>query len=183
MKLHIHKNLDFHLMSFKFRLRDMLCPPIRILQESGVRLGMTVLDFGCGPGSFSLAAARLVGPQGRVYALDINPLALRIVYRAATRKDLRNVHPIHGRNIDDLMNESIDFVIVYDVLHDIPEPVSVLAEIHRVLKTNGVLSICDRHLQGASLMSTVPASGFFQLAGCKRWTCQFWRIGTDEVLI
>jgi len=60
-------NLGFRLMSLMFCVRDWLRPPTRILQESGVRPGMAVLDFGCGRGGFSLAAASLVGPEGHVY--------------------------------------------------------------------------------------------------------------------
>lgn len=59
----LQSNLDFWLMSWAFRLRDWLHPLAGILHEAGVRPGMTVLDFGCGPGGLSLAAARLVGPD------------------------------------------------------------------------------------------------------------------------
>lgn len=59
---HHQSNFSFRLMSAEFRIRDWLHPPIKILQEAGVHRGMTVLDFGCGPGGFSLAAAQLVGP-------------------------------------------------------------------------------------------------------------------------
>ena len=46
-------NLDFRLMSLEYRIRDALYPPVKILEEAGVRFRMTVLDFGCGPGSFT----------------------------------------------------------------------------------------------------------------------------------
>jgi len=78
-------NLGFRLMALEYRLRDLLRPPDWILRQVGVRPGMDVLDLGCGPGSFSLAAAGLVGPEGSVYAVDIHPLAIRRVGRAANR--------------------------------------------------------------------------------------------------
>ena len=123
---HHQSNFAFRLMSMEFRLRDRLRPPIKTLQEAGVLPGMTVLDFGCGPGSFSLAAARLVGTEGLVYALDIHPLALKMVRHAALRNGLRNLHPIRGTNLEDLPDGSINFVLAYDVFHDIAEPTSVL---------------------------------------------------------
>jgi len=86
----------FCLMSLVFRLRDMVRPPAKILAEAKLQPGMTVLDFGCGPGGFSLAAARSVGPEGRVYAVDIHPLAVRSVQRAAARQGLDNVRTIRG---------------------------------------------------------------------------------------
>lgn len=166
-------------MAIEFRLRDWLRPPLKILREAGVLPGMTVLDFGCGPGGFSLAAARLVGREGLVYALDIHPLAVTKVYRAAVKKGLWNIHPIHGGHADELLNESADFVLVYDVLHDIPETDSVLGEIHRVLKTDGILSVSDHHLGEAPLLSIITGSGLFRLTQCNRLTCQFARIGAS----
>ena len=71
----MQSDFSFRVMSLEFRLRDFFRPPERILREAGIRNGMTVLDFGCGPGGFSLAAAKLVGPDGRVYAVDNHPLA------------------------------------------------------------------------------------------------------------
>ncbi len=173
-------NFDFRLMATEFRLRDWFRPPVKILQEAGLLPGMTVLDFGCGPGSFSLAAARLVGAQGRVYALDIHPLALSMVFRAAAKNGLWNIIPIHATNGDRLINENIDFVLVYDVLHDIQETSSVLTEIHRVLKSNGILAVSDHHLKEAPLLSIVTGGGLFRLAKCNRWTYQFTSSGKSE---
>lgn len=167
-------------MAIEFRFRDWLRPPINILREVGVLPGMTVLDFGCGPGGFSLAAAHLVGASGQVYALDIHPLALSMVMKAAERKSLRNIHPIHGSYPEDLPDESMDVVLLYDVLHDLPETDSILRAIHRILKPNGMLSASDHHLGEAPLLSIITGSGLFRLAKCNVLTCQFTRIGGDE---
>jgi 23S rRNA U2552 (ribose-2'-O)-methylase RlmE/FtsJ len=70
----MQSDFSFRAMSLEFRLRDFFRPPERILREAGIRDGLTVLDFGCGPGGFSQAAAKLVGPEGRVYAVDNHPL-------------------------------------------------------------------------------------------------------------
>jgi precorrin-6B methylase 2 len=98
-KYHRQSNLAFHLMSMEFHLRDWLRPPIKILQEASVHSGMTVLDFGCGPGGFSLAAARLVGPEGRVYAMDIHPLAVKSVQRAADKQGFNNIQTVFGGSL------------------------------------------------------------------------------------
>jgi ubiquinone/menaquinone biosynthesis C-methylase UbiE len=167
-------------MAIEFRLRDWLRPPVNVLREAGVLPGMTVLDFGCGPGSFSLASARLVGTQGHVYALDIHPLAIHMVMCAAERQSLWNIHPIHGSYPDDLPNESTDAVLLYDVLHDLSEINPILREIHRILKPAGILSASDHHLGESSLRNIVTGSGFFRLADCNRRTCQFRRLGVGE---
>jgi len=99
-------HLAFHLMSMEFRLRDSLRPPIKILKEAGMHSGMTVLDFGCGPGGFSVAAARLVGRKGRVYALDIHPLAIRWIQCRAAREHLDNIQTIFGTSMTEVPGET-----------------------------------------------------------------------------
>lgn len=88
--------LAFTLMTVLFRVRDAIWPPEVSLRELGLMQGHTLLDFGCGPGSYSIAGARLVGPAGRIYAVDINPLAVKRVQKAATRRSLGNISAIGG---------------------------------------------------------------------------------------
>lgn len=95
-KTDFQSNLSFRLMALEYRLRDRRQPPLKTLDEVGVKQGMAVLDFGCGPGEFSLAAAELVGSAGTVYALDIHPLAIKSVKRAVLHH-LLDLHPILER--------------------------------------------------------------------------------------
>jgi ubiquinone/menaquinone biosynthesis C-methylase UbiE len=176
----LKSNFAFRLMSLKFRLRDLIRPPLTILQESGLNPGMAVLDFGCGPGSFSVAAARVVGPEGCVYALDIHPLALRSVRRAAARLRLDNLVAISASNLAELDAGCIDVVLLYDVLHHIPDQPSTLADIHRVLKVGGILSVSDHHLRPEVLGTAVTAGGLFRPDGRGRWTFRFARVPAGE---
>ena len=178
----LQSNLDFRLMSLLFRLRDWLRPPVRILREAGVCSGMTVLDFGCGPGSFSLAAAHLVGPEGRVHALDVHPLALQSVQRAAAKRGCSNVQTILGNNMADFGAQSIDIVLLYDVLHDLSEPAMTLGEIRRVLKPDGVLSVSDHHLSEEKLLTAITAGGCFRLTGHGTWTYRFRPMTTNDTV-
>jgi ubiquinone/menaquinone biosynthesis C-methylase UbiE len=172
---------SFRLMSLEFRLRDWLRPPVKILQKAGAYPGMTVLDFGCGPGGFSLAAARLVGPEGRVISMDIHPMAVKTVLRAARKQGLRNIHAILGKGTDDLASASIDLVLLYDVLHDLPEPAPTLAELHRVLNPSGVLSVGDHHMKEALLVATITNGGLYRLAGRSKRTFRFEKLETCGV--
>ncbi len=72
-------NIGFRLMSFSFWWRDRFLNPKKILEELDIGQGQAVLDFGCGPGSFTIPTARIVGETGKVYALDIHPLAIKTV--------------------------------------------------------------------------------------------------------
>lgn len=174
-------HLAFRLMTLQFGLRDRLHKPIGILQKAGVRSGMTVLDFGCGPGGFTVAAARLVGREGRVYAVDVNPLAIRSVERTADRVGLYNIRTILGSSTADVPEEGVDVVLLYDVLHDLPHPHAVLTDLHRILKRDGLLSVGDHHLQKARVFSTVTGGGLFILAESDRRRLLFEKARKDKV--
>jgi ubiquinone/menaquinone biosynthesis C-methylase UbiE len=124
---------------------------------------MSVLDFGCGPGGFSLAAARLVGPRGRVIAVDIHPLAIRRLERAVRRRGLGHLQVIHGDAMPQVPSGSVDVTLLFDVLHEIEDPATTLAEIRRVLKQDGVLSVTDHCMKGDALVQSVTGNGWFRL--------------------
>lgn len=134
---------------------------------------MTVIDYGCGPGGFSLAAASIVGEKGVVYALDIHPLAIESVRRAALGRNLGNILAMDANVESALPDRCIDFALLYDVLHDIPEPAPVLAGLYRVLKPMGLLSASDHHLGDSALLAKVTGSGLYRFIERNRWTTQF----------
>jgi len=79
-------NFNFRFMALCLKLRDLFLPREIILQEAQIEPGFVVLDFGCGPGSYSVLAAQMVGATGKIYALDIHPLAGQMVQKAAAKK-------------------------------------------------------------------------------------------------
>ncbi len=87
-------NLDFKLMSFFYKFRDLINPRLNILKDVGIKPGSHVLDYGCGPGGYTTAIAKLVGESGKVYALDIHPLAVQMVKNIALKNQLTNVETI-----------------------------------------------------------------------------------------
>jgi ubiquinone/menaquinone biosynthesis C-methylase UbiE len=173
-------NLAFYLMAAAFRLRDTIQPPQKILKETGLQTGMHVLDFGCGPGTFSLCAARLVGNNGMVYALDILPIAIKHVTRTAARERLRNVQAVSGNEINKLTDGCIDMALLYDIVHHIPDIEQILKEIHRLLKENGLLSVRDHHLDEKVIIDRITAGGLFRLTQQARWSLQFTRSSQNE---
>ena len=70
-------SIGFKLMSLMFKVRDIFRPRLNLLKEAELESGFYILDYGCGPGSCLESLAELTGPSGRIYALDINPLAIR----------------------------------------------------------------------------------------------------------
>ncbi len=166
-------DLSFKIMALKFKIRDKLNPPEKILEAVGVKPGMSILDYGCGPGSFSVAASRMVGDGGRVYALDINPLALQYVEKSINEHGLNNIKLVPGDRFENLPDKSMDMILLYDVLHKFKKAPEVLAGIKRVLKPEGILSVSDHHLRESTVFEKVTTRALFVHASHTRWTIEF----------
>jgi predicted nicotinamide N-methyase len=127
---------------------------LELLRRLGIRAGQTVLDFGCGSGTYAIPAARIVGQTGRVYILDKDHKALDELIENARKEGLQNVERINscGDVKIGLEKESIDVVLLFDVFHSyyFPEHSQrrrLLAEIHGILKKDGVLMVYPKHME------------------------------------
>jgi ubiquinone/menaquinone biosynthesis C-methylase UbiE len=156
-------NVGFRVMAFGFKIREFFKPRRDIVIEVGIKEGFRVLDFGCGPGGYVTAVAELAGKSGKIYALDINPLAIKMVKKIAAKKQLPNVETILSDCKTGLPDNSIDVVLLYDTFHDLSDPNIVLEELHRVLKPNGILSFGDHHMKENEIISKVTNNGLFKL--------------------
>ncbi len=172
-------NFVFRFMTLVFRIRDIVSPRRAVLLEAGIRPGHHVLDYGSGPGGYLAGAADLVGSAGRVYALDVHPLAVRAAERFAARKGLANVKAIRSDCHTGLPDGSLDIVLLYDVFHLLARPDDVLREIHRALKPEGRLSFSDHHMREADIVSRLTAAGLFALASKGPKTYTFEKIGPE----
>jgi ubiquinone/menaquinone biosynthesis C-methylase UbiE len=172
----LQSNLDFRFMSLVIRFRDMRLPRREILKEVGIQTGSRVLDFGCGPGSYVPAVSEMVGPSGKVYALDIHPLAVEGVQRLVSRRGLTNVETILSDCQTGLPDDSMDVALLYDIYHDLAEPEAVLKELHRVLKPDGTLSFNDHHMKDKEVMAGIATGALFRLAGKGRMTYKFSKV-------
>jgi len=157
-------NLHFRLMAFSFKFRDLLRPPQRLLKKARLEKGMSVVDYGCGPGSFTIPAAEMVGPEGKVFAVDIHPLALRSVKNRASRKELENVETILIKGYDTgIKSTSIDRVLLIDTFAQIKDREALLHEVHRVLKGDGLLLLALEHMSMSEQKRIVIRSGLFDM--------------------
>lgn len=156
-------NLDFRVMSWIFKVRDKLKPPKEILLNAGIKPGHMVLDYGCGPGSFSLAAAEIVGPEGEIAAIDMHPLAIQMVDREISRKGLSNIRTVLADSPGDLKSGYFDVVILYDIFHGFREPEKILKELRRVIKPDGFLTFSDHHMKRNAIIDRITGSGMFRL--------------------
>jgi len=131
------------------------CPPTKILDRIGIQAGAIVLDFGAGSGSYSIPAAQLIGPTGKVYAADIHPLAIKEIRQKAEIKGIKNIHTILTDYETKLPDSSIDVVLLFYVLHDFKNPDSIIRELDRILKPNGVLAVVDHKFDKDKVVSTI----------------------------
>jgi ubiquinone/menaquinone biosynthesis C-methylase UbiE len=148
-------SLGFRFMSFYFRFRDYFSPPTKTLERIGIQAGANVLDFGAGSGSYSIPAAQLVGPTGKVYATDIHPLAIKEIRKKAEMKEIKNLHTILTACETKLPDASIHVVLLFYVLHDFKNPNSIIRELDRTLKTKGILAVIDHKFDKAKVVSTI----------------------------
>jgi ubiquinone/menaquinone biosynthesis C-methylase UbiE len=155
-------NRGFKLMTLSYKLRDLRLPRRKILAEVDIRPGFSVLDYGCGPGSYIIPLAELVGEWGKVYALDIHPLAISGVERLASKKHLANVETILSNCETGLDSGSLDVVLLYDVFHHLSDREGVLRELHRVLRPEGILSFSDHHIKERDIVAEVTDGGLFK---------------------
>jgi ubiquinone/menaquinone biosynthesis C-methylase UbiE len=118
--------------------------PEAILTEAGVKSGLTLMDIGCGAGFFTLPAARLVGPGGKVYGLDIDESGIRELRRKALREGLNNLELITGAAEDALLCQGCADIIFFGiVLHDFESPLKVLQNARKMIKADGRLVDLD----------------------------------------
>ena len=133
------------------------------LRRSGVQEGQTVLDYACGPGHYSVIAARLVGPGGRIIALDVQPTAATMVAAKARDAGVANVETIVSDRATGLPDASVDLVLLYDAIAGIDDKRGVLAELDRVLKPGGGLSVWVEHGDPAAAIPLIADNSRFVL--------------------
>ena len=138
--------------------------PSDLLTQSGISEGMTVMDVGCGPGFLSLPAAEIVGPEGRVYAVDIESKMVDLVRAEAADRGLSNVTTLRTNGDRVTLADGIaDFAICALILHykdDDEARAGVLRDIARLLKPGGKLLVIDRPLGYENLSELLRDSGF-----------------------
>jgi ubiquinone/menaquinone biosynthesis C-methylase UbiE len=165
--------VGFRLMSLMFTIRDLIQPRADVLNEAEIKPGFTVLDFGCGPGGYLPPLVELVGPSGKIYALDMHPLAIHEIKEMANSNRYNNISPIQSDCRTGLQNMSVDTILLYDVFHDLDRPNEVLEELHRVLKADGTLSFSDHHMKEEQVFKQMTGSGIFRLVRRGRKTYTF----------
>jgi ubiquinone/menaquinone biosynthesis C-methylase UbiE len=121
--------------------------PSETLIRFGLKKGMTFVDLGCGYGTFTLAASKIVGIKGQVYAVDINRENLERVAASAKGEGPENITVLFGDITAEsgvkLPSHGADFVLLANVIHGTRRRVSLLRKVKNILRVGGIVAILN----------------------------------------
>lgn len=121
----------------------------RVMDILGIAPEKNVADIGAGSGWFTVRAARRVGERGKVYAVDINPGAIRYIEERARKEHLQQVITIKGREDDPLLPaNAVDSVLLLKTYHEVAKPVTLLKNLRAALRPGAKVGIIDRNGNG-----------------------------------
>jgi ubiquinone/menaquinone biosynthesis C-methylase UbiE len=118
---------------------------VEFFKSIGMKKGQIVLDFGCGEGHYAVPAAKLIGEKGRLYAVDKDKQALNRLMQIAEESNLKNIEVLQEESKTPLEDNSVDFILCYDVVHYLKDRKTVYHEFNRVLRPEGVFSLYPKH--------------------------------------
>jgi len=117
--------------------RKLLQNPEKIIGDY-IQPGMKVMDIGCGPGFFTLAMARMVGPRGNVIAIDVQKKMLDIVLKKSEALSLADRIQFHQCKSDTIAIEhNADFILSFYMVHEVPDKDIFFSEVARLLAPGG----------------------------------------------
>ena len=124
--------------------RDRWQQPDQIMDFLEIAEGSVVADLGAGGGWFTIRLANRVGPNGRVYAEDIQPEMISAISRRAERENLTNrVQTVLGTSLDPLLPTPVDVVLIVDAYHEMDDPTALLRNVRKSLKPGGRVGIVE----------------------------------------
>lgn len=165
-------------MALKFHGGNELIDPVKLLEAGGISEGYTVADLGCGAsGHFVFPAAQLVGPQGKVYAVDILKSVLEAIESRGKLEGVDNVERVWADlerfGALQIAAGTVDLTLLVNDLSQIPARETVMREAARITKSGGTLIVGDwkrtasplgpppeRRLDPATVKQLAGASGF-----------------------
>jgi ubiquinone/menaquinone biosynthesis C-methylase UbiE len=160
---HHHSNFAFWMISVMHDnpLLWIFRNPYKLLKAAGLKPGQKVLEVGCGPGFFTIPAAKVVGEEGFIHALDVHPLAVKKVKKKIEKAGVKNVKPLlTNASRTGLPDESIDLAFLFGLRYIAGGLGNLLSEMHRILKPKGRLSFEETRGSEEKLVQELERGGF-----------------------
>jgi ubiquinone/menaquinone biosynthesis C-methylase UbiE len=128
---------------FDSKIRRLFQNPEKILSPY-VTEGMSVLDLGCGPGFFTIELGKLVGKNGKVTGADLQEEMLFKLKRKIEGTDLENIIELHNTQKYSIgLSKRFDFILVFYMLHEVPDQNKTLNELNELLNDQGKILIVE----------------------------------------
>jgi len=158
------QNLGFKMMIWTFKVIDLIYNPQNKLEEFNIGKGDVVVDYGYGPGRYLQKAAELVGTEGKVYAVDVHPLAIDYVNEKIRKHKLENVKPYLVENgKTQIESDSADIIYALDMFHAVIKPETFFRELDRISKREGTLYLEDGHQSRQVSKKKIASSNLWKI--------------------
>ena len=167
----LHDRVEFWFISIMHdKLYSLFMDGEEMLLDAELKKGNKVLEVGCGPGFFTLPAAKIVGETGLVYTIDINPFAVKKVKKKIQKAGVENVRVmmVDVRKTT-LESQSVDHVFFFGVIHSLMNILDeILGEMYRILKEDGILVIQKSRKSTSEIIQKVSEMRNFEFVEEKR---------------
>ena len=121
----------------------------RVMDVLGIKSGSSVADIGAGSGWFSVLAAKRVGSEGTIFAVDINKDYLEHIDKRSKEENLPNIRTILGKEDDPLLpQKSVDAVLLLKTYHELGQPITLLRRARAAMRSGALLGIIDKRGKG-----------------------------------
>lgn len=159
-------NLDLWLERMEVGSRELYSARDAVVAALNLKEGAVVADIGAGTGLYALLFAEAIGPDGRVYAEDIEPMFLDLINRRAEDSGIDNITPVLGRENDvTLPANAMDVVFIADTYHYFGDREAVMKSVLKSLKPGGSLVLVDYDLKPGEARPADKAHVRFGRAG------------------
>ena len=152
----------FRMMVWFMKIEDLFGAPAKLLKKVPLKPGMTVIDYACGPGRYTIPVAELIGPTGKLYAVDNQHLAIEMTRRKAEGRSLANIETVLVKGFATGIPDGVaDIVLLIDALALIADHGSLFREIYRLMKRDGLLFVDPTHMKLATARRMIDEPGLF----------------------
>jgi len=155
----------FRMMAFTMKLTDLFSDySNKHFSTLELKKDQIVVDYGCGPARYIKNASEAVGPKGRVFAVDIHPLAIEDVNKRVKKLGLKNVEAILADGYCcSIPDNTADVVYALDMFHMIEQPIELLKELARIVKPGGIVIIEDGHQPRNETLAKIKSASLFTI--------------------
>ena len=174
----LYERIEFMSISFMHdTMYSLFMKPEKLLIPAGLKENQKVLEVGCGPGFFTIPAGKIVGENGTIYAIDINPFAIKKIQKKMAKSNIQNIEPMLVNVTDTgLPKKTIDVAFFFGVIHNLIKIIDdVILEMDRILKAEGTLSVQKHRKRAANIITLIEKSGKFVLLEEKERVLNFKR--------